>query len=717
MTFLTGYFSCVVFRSISGFVLLVLLLASSRSVAEELIPAAGAPANALRIPPGRLAVPPRIDGIWTPAEWSGAIRVDDFHCHDWNRAPTESTVVWMASDDRGLYFFARCFDRNPDKLRMEERKRLQLAYKGNAVPSLSDDFISFEIDAENLRRSNGAYAFTVTPRGTQADFIPDGAATKIEWRGDWTAAARVDSAGWTVEVSVPYSMLGLPSGKNTVGVSIRRWVPRLQEESRWPNMGFAWDRTRIAHWENLDVGSTGRAFPLVMPYGVAQARDGRFDGYVGLDVKKTFPSGQTFIGCVYPDFRNVENDVLGLDFSYSEKQRADSRPFFVEGYRFLPDAWMMYGQRIGEVYGGGKYFGQIRNHRIGVLTVYDREEVLHSAARWYWQPVPRLEFENNVVWRHAPPNTPVRSGVPMVEDNLLFVSLVKKSRMIGSLTEYMRLQTGFAQSDGDSADGFNLEGDYQIIPTASGPSLVVKARHLGNGMTPVDGLLDPMDFDQRDASIELGYERTADRQWFREWNVSGFVHRSVRSNGNLYLQRYTVESWTKARGGTELSTEFRVEERPPYRDWTFLHEFGWKQDQTYQKGGISARWGWLQGADYLLVTLDQGIHSWDRVTASARLQFRRRDFPAGHALRPTGGVEDRYQVVTTVQYDLTAERSISGRLTYNDDGSGNAWKSRFNGYCSYRQLVRNGFDLFLIVGDPSAETWTRRVAIKAMVVL
>jgi hypothetical protein len=675
------------------------------------------PSGVTLIQAARVTTSPVIDGVWTAEEWSGAIRVDDFRCHDLNRAPSESTVVWMTYDGNALYVSARCFDKQPDKLRMDERKRLQHSYSNNTVGSLRDDCVTFEIDAENLRKSNGSYLLTVTPRGIQADFIPDGAATKIEWRGDWTAAARVDSAGWTVEAAIPYRMLGLPPGKQRVGVSARRWISRLQEESRWPNMGAAWDRTRIAHWDGIEVDNLNRRFPLVMPYGVAQYRDRTISGYVGVDVKQTFSNGMTFLGTVYPDFRNIENDVLGLDFSYSEKQRSDGRPFFAEGYRYLPDVWMLYSQRIEEMYGGGKFFGQIGNHRVGVISSYDRKEVVRTAGRWYWQPIPRLEFESNAVWRHAPPNTPTRTGVPIVEDNLLVISQVKKSRMVGGTTEAIRLQSGFAESDGDSADGFNIEGDYQLYPAAAGFALTLKARHLGNGVTPVDGLLDPIDFNQRDASIEIGYEGVRDHPLFREWNVFGFTRRSLRGNGDLYVQQYTLETWAKVHGGYEVSTVFRSEKRPPYEDWTFTHNLGWNQDKTNGSGKIGARWGWLQGADYLLLTAEQSIHPTQRVTTSASLQYRRRDFPIGHLDAPAGGVENLYQLVTTSQYDFTAERSVSGRLIYNDDGTAKPRRDRFNGYCSYRQMVRQGFDLFLIVGDPRADTWTRRVALKAMVVL
>jgi hypothetical protein len=59
--------------------------------------------------------------------------------------------------------------------------------------------------------------------------------------------------------------------------------------------------------------------------------------------------------------------------------------------------------------------------------------------------------------------------------------------------------------------------------------------------------------------------------------------------------------------------------------------------------------------------------------------------------------------------DLTTEPAISGRIARTSDGT--------NGYVTYRQTLRRGVDLFLIGGDPSADTWAKRVALKAVFVL
>ena len=80
----------------------------------------------------------------------------------------------------------------------------------------------------------------------------------------------------------------------------------------------------------------------------------------------------------------------------------------------------------------------------------------------------------------------------------------------------------------------------------------------------------------------------------------------------------------------------------------------------------------------------------------------------GGQLYHRAGVNQR-QVRATLQYDISPERAITGRVVRTDDD--------VNAYGTYRQVVRSGVDLFLIVGDPSAPTWRRRIAVKAIMVL
>ena len=150
-------------------------------------------------------------------------------------------------------------------------------------------------------------------------------------------------------------------------------------------------------------------------------------------------------------------------------------------------------------------------------------------------------------------------------------------------------------------------------------------------------------------------------------------------------------------------------ERGEYEDKSVSATLAWNVYRLYTSGSVSAGLGTVQDTDYRNLTVSQGLHLLDRISINLSAQFYRREFPVGHPDMPPGGTSDTHQLHATLQYDITPEHAITGRVIRTDD-----WT---NAYLSYRQVVRNGVDLFLIVGDPRATGLTKRAALKAMIVL
>ena len=656
--------------------------------------------------------PPALDGVLDDPVWAYATRLDKFYCTDLNRAPSESTIVWLAYDSTNMYFAARCYDHHPDQVRMEQTKRSNDLW--------TDDYLAIELDIEHQHRYDGAYAFRVNPRGTQDEYIPDGSASKIEWRGDWEAVARIDSLSWVAEFSVPLAIFNRPAGNHTVGISLYRQLQRTKEGMQWPNMGANWDRTKTGDWMGI-AWPKRRQRPIFMPYVVGHfsrttdeeedppVKKTAKDAYLGLDMKYTTPHGLAVVGTVYPDFQNVESDILGLDFSYSERYRDDRRPFFEEGEHYFPKSWIFYSNRVEEIYGGGKLFGQLGKHRLGLINAYGRDRVNHVAGTWYWQPITRFETESNFAWRHGPKDAPREDGMPMATDNVVAVTVISKSRQVGNSTEYYSAQGGFTHTASDTGDGYDAEAGYDRHGGNGSLDLHMRVRHISAGFTPIDGLLDLDERNQRDATISVGYWLEKDRRWFREWGLDGYARYAERLNGDLYTRILEGSGWIEVFSGAGIYGELRDGERPPYHDRTLSAWFWWNDDKLYTSGELGSTVGRVEDADYLLVSLSQGVRPWDVLSFQVRTQYRRRNLPVGHEDKPEGGIEQQYQIMSTAQYDITTERAVSGRLIYSHEG--------LNGYCTYRQVVRRGLDLFLILGDPSADTWTPRIALKAMIVI
>lgn len=656
-----------------------------------------------------IATPPVINGVLDDEAWKVAAQLDDFYVPSLDRKPTERTILWLAYDDTCIYWAGRMYDSHPDQMRMEQTKR------GGYVRN--DDYISIGFDIDNLHIASGEYVFRMTPRGTQSDDVPDGGAEKVEWRGDWRGAARIDSLGWTVEVAVPMRMFDRPGGPRIVGVSSARWIPRTQERILWPNLGATWDRTKIGDWMHV-VFPPQRKPPKLMPYVVGEVTNGSRDGYAGADLKWTTPHGLTLAATAYPDFQNVQNEILGLDFSYTERLRGDNRPFFAEGAGYLPDAWIFYSNRVGEVYGGAKAVGDIGKHRLGIIETYDRQEVNHLAGQWYWQPADRFEITNAFVWRHGRAATVDSAYGPPARDNFMVVSEVMKGHIVRGGTETLRVQGGLAETSGSTGTGWDLEADWTRRPANADFGWTVQGRLLSADFLTIDGLLVPEEADQRDVSASFGYEIEYDRRFLKSWDLWAEAQHATRFDGRLYQRVFSLEGTVELYPGVILTGEIEDKNRPPYHDTTATGMFGWLQDRLFTAGETGVTYGKVEGADYFLAWFNQGLHPLTPLTALLRAEYRRHDFPIGHVKHPAGGIEQRYQLIGTVQYDLTTERAVSGRIVYTRDGlSGCPTRQHLNGYATFQQVVRRGMDLFLIIGDPSADTWSGRVALKAVFVL
>jgi hypothetical protein len=75
---------------------------------------------------------------------------------------------------------------------------------------------------------------------------------------------------------------------------------------------------------------------------------------------------------------------------------------------------------------------------------------------------------------------------------------------------------------------------------------------------------------------------------------------------------------------------------------------------------------------------------------------------AGNVIPP----ELSRQLVLTTSYDLSDEKTLSARLVRR--------ASSTNCYAAYRQRVRKGMDLLIVAGDPNADQWVSRLAVKAI---
>ncbi len=284
----------------------------------------------------RAAKAPVIDGVLDDEAWTKAPSIAGFIQRDpeEGKPATRTTTVRVAYDQDAIYVAARMDDDAPVTARLARRDT-----------SLESDWFCVYLDSQFDRRSGAA--FWVNPANVQVDMtLHDDSFSDRSWDGVWDSATKIDDAGWSVEMRIPYSQLRFPRLKEHVwGVNFIRNISSNKEEDRLVHTpktesGFV---SRFARLVGLEAIEPRRALEIV-PYAVARADlstrvpgddplnsplEGGTDA--GVDLKYTLSSNLRITGTLNPDFGQVELDPATLNLTEFELFFPEKRPFFIEG--------------------------------------------------------------------------------------------------------------------------------------------------------------------------------------------------------------------------------------------------------------------------------------------------------------------------------------------------------------------------------------------------
>src|SRR5579871_4171901 len=309
-------------------------------------------ADAPVLPGYRMTTPPKIDGIIDSTEWANApTGKGGFDNQDGHPAP-EPMQFWLAYDDAYVYFAARLGDRDPKSIHA-------LQYQTN-VDLSGDDNVQLYLDL------NGSLAdfnvFGINSRGATSLSLAGGRADKREWSGEFVARGRVTETGWEVEARIPWQMMRLPrAGTRNIRFNVVRFLPRDQRSYAFTYAQFG-HQAETPVWQSVPIPGQQQARTLkLLPYIYAgyDANSGAVFNS-GLDAKTELTDRITLVGTINPDFRNIENQILSLDFSRFERLVAESRPFFQEGSQFMNSA-IYASQLITSVDAGLNAYGRLND--------------------------------------------------------------------------------------------------------------------------------------------------------------------------------------------------------------------------------------------------------------------------------------------------------------------------------------------------------------------
>jgi hypothetical protein len=281
-----------------------------------------------------------IDGELTEAVWNlpALDRAFITYAPKFGEHLPEATKVWAAYDNENLYFAARCYDSEPDRIKTSISQRDKI---------LNDDLIGILLDFMGTQQSS--YEFYMNPNGIQADAV-NSAVSTTDFTPDlvWESAGKMTGDGYQVECRIPLKSIRYQVGKDNevkMRVMFYRQIIHLGVIAFWPQLRPG--QTDFNCMTNLVYrGLEGGGLKLeLLPNFTfsgdserleADTWDKTTDTNIGIGIKYGITASITAEAAINPDFSQVESDAFQVEINkryplfFSEK-----RPFFMESQEVL----------------------------------------------------------------------------------------------------------------------------------------------------------------------------------------------------------------------------------------------------------------------------------------------------------------------------------------------------------------------------------------------
>ena len=620
----------------------------------------------------RVEAAPTIDGALDDPIWDAASRLGPFFDPYTDQATPDKTYAWIAYDAQAIYVAFRC----------EESRMDQIAAREITPGAMmeADDRVTLMIDPFNTATESGISTFLVNPLGTRTERIAGGRATKLEWRGDWQAAVRREESAWTVELRIPWRILNYPSGAGrNMTLNFFRYQGRNSVISEWSNRGAARRPELHGRWTGVNPPPPPAAKLEHLIYAAPEWHGGRNEIEVrgGVDVRNRFTPQFTGLVSLNPDFRNIENQIAGIDFTRSERFLADARPFFTEGGNFFEMtpmfsfARVFYSRRIQDFEVGAKAFGNLTPRlRVGALVTSDGPHDRDAVVR-----VSQILGPRGSTSLFA--TTSDHRG--------------SRNRVFGGTFGNFWGNYGFntqlasAEENGVKDSGGSIAANYSV------PGLFHETRYSWVepnfqprlALVPFTDRRGQYHFTEHNNQYRTGPLKRMHAEWYSE-DYSHYDG-TPQAKGNSF----GFVTATRSDLGIELFyNDFKFEGVPDRTTWLNVT---FNESNRYKQFSVGTEFGEREGEDTHYLSFGGTYRAFKKVDMGLRTA----------ALDFMGTTR---QTIGTIGWEIDPARSLTGRFVEQD---GNR-----NYYIAYRSAGFSGVEVFVIWGDPNALTFQRRLSLK-----
>jgi hypothetical protein len=618
------------------------------------------------VPGFKFEKPPTIDGIVGDDEWKGVPMFEGLVDATTGGAAPESGQFWLAYDKDFIYFAAKLPDSQPGSIAATEH-RTNVSLDG-------DDFVRLNLDLSgSLADFN---LFTINPAGATDISLAGGRAAKREWSGEFLAKARITDHGWEAEARIPWQVMRLPGGggPRELRFNVSRQMQRTQRLYAWAYTNTALQN--FGRWQavTLPKPAVDRSIKL-LPY--TYIGDGEKEGFIfnsGVDLKTQLAEEVPLVLSVNPDFRNIENQILSIDFSRFERLAGETRPFFQEGNQYFNSA-LFASQRIKGFDAGLNVHGKITDKMsFGLLDTEDFGNQNNFVGNLTYDPDPKDS------WRVT--------GTSLNRDGVKNDAyLARYQRILGDYFIFLR-----TMGTKDGALGSGLWNTFSGGWNKGPHGLFVSYDLVSSNFVPRLGFAPERDY--KGPSLFYQFQTPIAKGPLSEWGFGMNALDYQFFDGGHYRNQVNPTAGVVFRDGTAIDVladweDFMGEKdhlygvtlrRPrgnPYNNWRLDYQFGELAGEPYRS--LSVGRAWRPVKDFQIVANYQTVDHFDRSD----------------------------QLITGLNYDMGHDQSISGRIVKRDGD--------WNAYFAFRRSGNRGTEYFLILGDPNAATFQRSLILKVVV--
>ncbi len=277
---------------------------------------------------------PVIDGILDEVIWNSSTGISGFRTFtpDYGKEMPFNTIVWLSYDEENLYFAFRCFDDEPDKIKVSVDARDKIR---------QDDWVCVNLDSYNDHQT--LYCIYANANGIQMDTRYAAGKEDLGMDLVFYSAGKIDDKGYTVEMRLPLKSIRFSNREPVMmAATFERHISRLSTQGTFPpldpDQGMAFltqmqpiKYVGVKHYTLFEaIPALTYSYKGVQDMGKMTETENKPDA--GITLKYGITSQLILDATINPDFSQVEADAGQVDANlryqlfYPEK-----RPFFQEG--------------------------------------------------------------------------------------------------------------------------------------------------------------------------------------------------------------------------------------------------------------------------------------------------------------------------------------------------------------------------------------------------